>query len=155
MTTAVEPGPVLFAYDGSDLAKLAIDEAGRQLAPGRDAIVLTVWQPFNVGFVPAAGLNFDAAQALEVKRAAEQTAQEGASLAEAAGFRARSAALEAAPAWKRIVKCAEERNASLIVLGSHGHTGLSDVLVGSVAAAVASHSRRSVLIVHSHLERTA
>ncbi len=148
MTTAAEPGPVLFAYDGSDLAKLAIDEAGRQLAPGRDAIVLTVWQPFNVGFVPAAGLNFDTAQVLEVKRAAEQTAQAGASLAEAAGFRARSVALEAAPAWKRIVACADEHEASLIVLGSHGHSGLSDVLVGSVASAVASHSRRSVLIVH-------
>lgn len=148
MTAAAGPGLVLFAYDGSDLAKLAIDEAGRQLAPGRDAIVLTVWQPFNVGFVPSTGLNFDAAQVLEVKHAAEQTAQEGASLAQAAGFRARSVALEAAPAWKQIVRCAQEREASLIVLGSHGHSGLSDVLVGSVAAAVASHSRRSVLIVH-------
>ena len=149
MTTPTdELGPVLFAYDGSDLAKLAIDEAGRQLAPGRDAIVLTVWQPFNIGFVPSTGIDFDAAQVLEVKRAAEQTAQEGASLAEAAGFRARSLALEAAPSWKQIVKCADEREASLIVLGSHGHSGLSDVLVGSVAAAVASHSRRSVLIAH-------
>jgi nucleotide-binding universal stress UspA family protein len=149
MTAAAEPGLVLFAYDGSELAKLAVDEAGRQLAPGRDAIVLTVWQPFNVGFVPSIRLNFDAAQVLEVKHAAEQTAQEGASLAEAAGFRARSVALEAAPAWKRIVTFAEEREASLIVLGSHGHSGLLDVLVGSVAAAVASHSRRSILIVHS------
>jgi nucleotide-binding universal stress UspA family protein len=139
---------VLFAYDGSDLATLAIDEAGRQLAAGRETIVLTVWQPFNVGFVPSTGLEFDAAQALEVKHAAEQTAQEEASLAQAAGFRARSAALEAAPAWKQIVSCADERDASLIVLGSRGHSGLSDVLVGSVASAVASHSRRSVLIVH-------
>ena len=38
------------AYDGSELAKLAIDEAGRRLRPGRDAIVLTVWQPFDIGF---------------------------------------------------------------------------------------------------------
>ena len=29
-------GPVLFAYDGSELAQLAIEQAGRQLAPGRD-----------------------------------------------------------------------------------------------------------------------
>jgi nucleotide-binding universal stress UspA family protein len=147
-TSAAELGPVLFAYDGSDLAKLAIDEAGRQLAPGRDAIALTVWQPFNIGFVPSTGIDFDAAQVLEVKRAAEQTAQDGASLAEAAGFRSRALAIEAAPSWKQIVKCADEREASLIVLGSHGHSGLSDVLVGSVASAVASHSRRSVLIVH-------
>jgi nucleotide-binding universal stress UspA family protein len=149
MTTPdAELGPVLFAYDGSDLAKLAIDEAGRQLAPGRDAIALTVWQPFNIGFVPSTGIDFDAAQVLEVKRAAERTAQEGASLAKAAGFHARALAVEAAPSWKRIVTCADEHEASLIVLGSHGHSGLSDVLVGSVAAAVASHSRRSVLIVH-------
>jgi len=106
MTTAAEPGLVLFAYDGSDVAKQAIDEAGRQLAPGRDAIVLTVWQPFNVGFVPSTGLNFDAAQVLEVKHAAEQTAQEGASLAEAAGFRARSVALKAAQRLHSLPFCA-------------------------------------------------
>ena len=48
------PGPIVFAYDGSELAKLAIDEAGRLLGSGREAIILTVWQPFDVGFVPAA-----------------------------------------------------------------------------------------------------
>jgi nucleotide-binding universal stress UspA family protein len=141
-------GPVVFAYDGSDLARLAIDEAGRQLAPGRDALVLTVWHPFDVGFVPAGGVRFDAAQISEVRDAAEQTAAEGASLAQDAGFNARSAAVEAAPTWKGIVKVADEHDSSLIVLGSHGRTGLAGVLIGSVAEAVAAHSRRSVLIIH-------
>ena len=141
-------GPVVFAYDGSELAKLAIDEAGRQLAPGRDALVLTVWQPFDVGFVPAGGVRFDAAEISDVREAAEQTAAEGASLAQAAGFNARGAAAEDAPTWKGIVKIAEQHDASLIVLGSHGRTGLAGVLIGSVAEAVAAHSRRSVLIVH-------
>jgi nucleotide-binding universal stress UspA family protein len=141
-------GPVVFAYDGSDLAKLAIGEAGRQLGPGRDALVLTVWHPFDVGFVPAGGVRFDAAQISDVRAAAEQTAAEGASLAQAAGFDARSAATEAAPAWKGIVKFADEHDSSLIVLGSHGRTGLAGVLIGSVAEAVAAHSRRSVLIIH-------
>ena len=49
-------GPVLFAYDGSDLAGNAIAEAGRQLLADRDAVVLTVWEPFNVGFLPLAGM---------------------------------------------------------------------------------------------------
>ena len=141
-------GPVVFAYDGSDLAKLAIDEAGRQLPPGRDAIVLTVWQPFDVGFVTPAELQIDAKEIAEVRKAAEHTAADGASLAKAAGFNARSDAIEAAPSWKAIVKVAEERDASLIVLGSHGRTGLASVLIGSVAEAVAAHSQRSVLIVH-------
>jgi nucleotide-binding universal stress UspA family protein len=143
-------GPVLFAYDGSNLAKLAIDEAGRQLAPQRDALVLTVWQPFDVGFVPADAIKIDAADAAEVRRAAEDTAAEGASLAKAAGFRARGVAAEGAPSWKGIFKAAEEHDASLIVLGSHGRSGIAGVLIGSVAEAVARHSRRPVLIVHGN-----
>jgi nucleotide-binding universal stress UspA family protein len=148
MSSTRASGPVIFAYDGSDLAKLAIDEAGRQLAPGRDALVVCVWEPFDVGFVPVSGLSFNAAQIQEVKRAAEHTAAEGASLAEAAGFRAQSLAVEGAPSWKAIVDVADERDASVIVLGSHGRTGLADVLLGSVAGAVAAHSRRTVLISH-------
>jgi nucleotide-binding universal stress UspA family protein len=141
-------GPVVFAYDGSELAKLAIGEAGLQLGPGRDALILTVWHPFDVGFVPAGGVRFDAAQISDVGAAAEHTAAEGASLAQAAGFNARSAAVEATPTWKGIVKVADEHDSSLIVLGSHGRTGLAGVLIGSVAEAVAAHSRRSVLIIH-------
>lgn len=141
-------GPVVFAYDGSDLAKIAIDEAGRQLAPGRDALVLTVWHPFDVGFVPAGNVRFDSAEISDVEDAAEQTAAEGASLAQAAGFNARSAAVEGAPTWKGIAKAADEHDSSLVVLGSHGRTGVAGVLIGSVAEAVAAHSRRSVLIIH-------
>jgi nucleotide-binding universal stress UspA family protein len=141
-------GPVVFAYDGSELAKLAIDEAGRQLAPGRDALVLTVWQPFDVGFVPTVALRLDAAEIADVGEAAERTAADGASLAKAAGFEARGLEAEAAPTWKGIVQAADEHDASLIVLGSHGRTGLAGVLLGSVAEAVAAHSQRSVLIVH-------
>src|ERR1700736_2681498 len=147
------PGTVVFAYDGSDLAKLAIDEAGRQLTPGRDALVLTVWHPFDVGFVPAGGVRFDAAQISDVREAAEQTASDGASLAQRAGFNARGAAAEATPTWKGIVKIADEHDASVIVLGSHGRTGLAGVLIGSVAEAVAAHSRGSVLIIHRRNSR--
>jgi nucleotide-binding universal stress UspA family protein len=147
-TNAADSDLVLFAYDGSELAKLAIDEAGSLLSAGRDAVVLTVWKPFDVGFLPVGGLQINAAEIDEVREAAEQTAADGASVAEAAGFRARSRAAEAAPTWKAIVEVADELDAGLIVLGSHGRSGLAEMLVGSVAGAVASHSRRSVLITH-------
>ena len=90
MTAAGGSGPVVFAYDGSELAKLAIDEAGRLLEAGGEALVVTVWQPFDVGFLPAAGLQFDAAQIADVRAAAAQTAAEGAALAQAAGFARRA-----------------------------------------------------------------
>jgi len=146
--TIDESGPVLFAYDGSELAGHAITEAGRQLRAGRDAVVLTIWEPFNVGFLPVGGTRFDAAGADEVRAAAEETATRGASLAEAAGFRAGTLTAEAAPTWKGIIDAAESREASLIVLGSHGRSGVTSLMVGSVASAVAAHARRSVLIVH-------
>jgi nucleotide-binding universal stress UspA family protein len=101
-------------------------------------------------FVPVPGTQFDAACADEVKQAAEQAAAAGAALAEAAGFRARGLAVEGTPAWKAISDVADEHDASLIVLGSRGRAGLGGHLVGSVAGAVAAHSRRPVLIVHDH-----
>jgi nucleotide-binding universal stress UspA family protein len=57
-------------------------------------------------------------------------------------------ATEAAPSWQAIVDLADDRDASLVVLGSHGRTGMTDLLLGSIAGTVAAHSRRSVLITH-------
>jgi nucleotide-binding universal stress UspA family protein len=149
---APDSGPVLFAYDGSELAQLAIEQAGDLLAPGRTALVLCVWQPADVGFVPVDDRHFDAHNATEVKAAAQQTAAHGASLAEKAGFESQSIAIEAAPTWKGILKTAEDRNASLIVLGSHRRTGIVGHLLGSVTAAVISHSTISILVVQQRPE---
>jgi len=145
-------GPVVFAYDGSDLARLAIEEAGRLIGGhGRDAVVLTVWQPFDVGFVASDKLELDAAQVLEVERAARATAAAGRALAEAAGFLATSAAVQAAPTWRGIADFADECDASLIVFGSHGRSGVFGHLFGSVSFALTGHSQRSVLIVHERV----
>ena len=109
---------------------------------------VTVWLIVSLGVVIGiVALGVDGGRMMEERRRA-QTAADGASRAQQAGFNARGTAAEAAPAWKGIVKAADEHDASLIVLGSHGRTGLASVLIGSVAEAVAAHSRRSVLIIH-------
>jgi nucleotide-binding universal stress UspA family protein len=46
-----------------------------------------------------------------------------------------------------IVHFAQERGADLIVMGSHGHTGLRHLLLGSVAEKVLRHAPCPVLIV--------
>lgn len=140
--------PVLFAYDGSELAAFAIDQAGRDLASGREALVLCVWQPADVGFVLAGERHFDADQASQVQGAAEAVAAHGATLADKAGFRSQSIAVQAGPTWKGIVETAAEHKVSLIVLGSHRRRGLEKYLLGSVAAGVVAHSEASVLVVH-------
>src|ERR1700733_7637695 len=145
---AVSAGPVLLAYDGPERAKLAIAQAGRQLVPGRAALVLCVWQPGDVGFVPSGNGHLNAAEATEVRDAAEQTAAHGVLLAAKAGFQPEGMAVQAAPSWKGIVQVAEQRAASLIVLGPHRRSGLSGHLLGSVTTAVLAHSAIPALIVH-------
>ncbi len=147
--SAATGGLVLFAYDGSELAGVAIEEAARQLPPGREAIVLCVWQPADVGFLPVGGRHLHAMDAGEVRAAAEETAEYGASLAVRAGFRAHALAVEAAPAWEGIISAADERRAGLIVLGSRRHSGLIGHLLGSVSSAVLDHAGCCVLIVHT------
>ncbi len=146
---AVTPaGPVLFAYDGSELAGTAIEQAGRQLSAGREAIALCVWQPAEVGFEPTTGHHFDANDATQVRRAAEATADYGANLVAQAGFRSLSLVVEGAPTWKGIVETAEEKGAGVIVIGSHRREGLAGHFGGSVAAAVLAHTTIPVLVVH-------
>jgi nucleotide-binding universal stress UspA family protein/MFS family permease len=143
-------GPVLFAFDGSPMARAAIAEAGRQLPARRDALVLTVWRTFVVGFVPEPGAKFDAASPCDVEAAAQETAADGAALAEAAGFRAQPLTVQGTPAEKAIIHAADDNDASLIVLGAHRRAGLGGRIGGSVAADVAARARRPVLVVHDH-----
>jgi nucleotide-binding universal stress UspA family protein len=143
-----EPGPAIFAYDGSDLAAFAIAQAAFQLAPGREALVVCVWQPADVGFKPVKGRELHAAAANEVVQAARETAEHGAELATEAGFKASPRTVEAAPTWKGLVQVAEEHKCGLIVIGSHQRHGLLGHLAGSVAAATISHFESSVLVIH-------
>jgi nucleotide-binding universal stress UspA family protein len=52
------------------------------------------------------------------------------------------------PVWRTIVEAAIELGASIIVLGSHGRTGVGHPVLGSVAETVARHTDRPVLIAH-------
>lgn len=148
MTPSPSSGPVLLAYDGTDLAAYAIARAGEQLAPGREAVVVCVWHPSDLGFEPVEGKHLHAASADEVEAAAEQTAKHGVTLAEAAGFRARGIAVQGAPTWQGIVDAATEHRAAIIVLGAHHRSGLLGHLMGSVSQATMSHFDAPVLVVH-------
>ena len=57
--------------------------------------------------------------------------------------------IEEGPVAERIVRIAEERDADLIAIASHGRTGLSRVFFGSVAAGVLHRSETPLLLVRS------
>jgi nucleotide-binding universal stress UspA family protein len=50
--------------------------------------------------------------------------------------------------WEVICRSADEENADLIVIGSHGYSGI-DKLLGTTAARVVNHTTRSVLVVRN------
>jgi nucleotide-binding universal stress UspA family protein len=48
--------------------------------------------------------------------------------------------------WQGIVSAADQRRADMIVIGSHGYSGL-DRLIGTTASKVVNHAHQSVLVV--------
>jgi nucleotide-binding universal stress UspA family protein len=151
--------PILIAYDGSEPARAAVREAGALLAPGR-ALVLTVWEPALAQFMLApdpSGMGsmmapYDSALARNVEHASEdharEVAQDGAQLAQAAGFEAQAITVEDDLAVAdAIVAAADEHDARAIVIGSRGLRGLKSILLGSTSSHVLHHALRPVVVV--------
>jgi nucleotide-binding universal stress UspA family protein len=149
-------GPVLFAYDGSAHARAAIERGGALLKPG-PAIVATAWNTFE-GQASAALLalpgrvvseaigDLDAAS----RETAEELAAEGAELARAAGLDAEPRALRSAgPYFAALLDCADEIDASAVVVGSRGRSRIAATVLGSVSTGVLHHTRRPVLVVRA------
>ena len=152
--------PILIAFDGSDAAGQAIQEAGK-LFDGREVLVVTVWEPalaFETA-MPTAGLEMepvpvDVEGALaieeELHERARATAQAGADLAQSAGLRAKGLAVaDEVHVADTIVGLARTRGVAAIVVGSRGLRGLRARLEGSTSKAVLNHAPCPVLVVHN------
>jgi len=151
--------PVLFAYDGSAHSRAAIEHAGQVLQHG-PAVVATAWNTFE-GKASAALLALPgkvAAGAVEDldaanREAAEELAAAGAELARAAGFDAEPRTLRSAgPYFAALIHCADELDASAIVLGSRGRSPMAATVLGSVSTGVLHRTRRPVLVVRADEE---
>ena len=55
--------------------------------------------------------------------------------------------------YEVIIKTAEQQNVGLIMIGSHGRTGMERLLMGSVAERVIGHANHAVLVAGSITER--
>jgi nucleotide-binding universal stress UspA family protein len=147
-------GPVLIAYDGSENARAAIAHAAAVVREAK-AVVATAWVGFE-NAAPAALLampgkivreavtDLDDAQ----RETAESLAAEGAKLAREAGFDAEPRAIRSdGPFFAAIVKCADELDATAIVIGSRGRSPVRAAVLGSVSTGVLNHTTRPVLVI--------
>lgn len=143
----------LVACDGSPDCLEAIRAAGQLLAPA-EAIVLHVRTPPPADEETLAEVRrgrslaeVTAEQAAREEAASQALADEGAHLAQAVGWQATGrTALTYGGVWDEILRCANEANADVIVLGARGVTGTRAAL-GSVSDAVVHEARQPVLVV--------
>jgi nucleotide-binding universal stress UspA family protein len=140
---------LLLAIDNSEYSAEAIKEVAKRPWPPKTIVrVISVVEPVPP---PAAELWYDASGSLEqvqkeiTKHATELTQKTSESL-KRKGLKAESAVREG-DARSVIVDEARKWSADLIVLGSHGYTGIKRLLLGSVASSVVSHSPCSVEVV--------
>ena len=84
-----------------------------------------------------------------IQRAATEALQKRAAELSTGGVKNVEAFVEEGEPYATIVKRAEAFGADLIVAGSHGRTGLSRMLLGSVAEKIVRHSPCPVLVVRT------
>ena len=104
--------------------------------------------PLGVGEMPPAVLT---ATLQEMETNAHQQMQETLARVHQAGMQADSAIIEGLP-FQTILDTAHARGVDLIVMGTHGRTGLTHVLMGSVAEKVVRLAPCPVLVVRGTTE---
>jgi nucleotide-binding universal stress UspA family protein len=146
---------LLLAIDNSDYSAAAVREVAMRLWPPNTMVrVLSVVEPVTP---PAAELWYDAGGSLErvqqemTKRATQLTTST-AEMLKQKGLTVDSAVRDG-DARSVIVDEARNWPADLIVLGSHGYTGIKRLLLGSVALSVVSHAPCSVEVVRQQSEQ--
>lgn len=138
---------VLLATDGSpaseNAAQLAVDLAR---AHGARLTALYVVDPYPyLGIGDANPLGFQAYMSAALQHAGTAHGKVMA-LCEQAGVEFQPRLVEDAAAAAGIAQSAREVGADLVVVGSHGRTGVSRLMLGSVAAKVVAESPVPVLV---------
>lgn len=139
---------ILVPVDGSATSQRAVSTAiGLSKAFGSQVSAIFVIDPY-----PFTGVGTDFAYG-QAEYLSAATAEANAAIKttktqfEQAGVAVNASVIEAHHTWRGIVNAAESLPADLIVMGSHGRSGLEKLVLGSVAQAVLSHTHVPVLLV--------
>jgi nucleotide-binding universal stress UspA family protein len=144
---------ILIPTDGSDLAQRAVRHAlSLAKAVGAKVTAATVEASFNVYDVPSSrDLQMSGAfteYAEHAKTHAGKILSGVAEAARAAGVPCETVQLEQDHPHEAIIAAAKQRGCDLIVMGSHGRSGIAAVVLGSVTNKVLTHTTIPVLVCH-------
>ena len=144
---------ILIPTDGSELAQKAVSHA-LKLAKDEGAKVtaLVVEHSFNVYAVPESKIykmpKEFAAYSKQIKEHATMILDGVAKQAEAAGVKCATIQVVHEHAYEAIIDTAKKKGCDLIVMASHGRSGISALVLGSVTNKVLTHTKIPVLVLH-------
>ncbi|HEY7615259.1 MAG TPA: universal stress protein [Terriglobales bacterium] len=143
---------ILVAIDDSRFSEAALRMLIAQNQPRKAAIrVLHVVEPIETAYYPELTppypMNFGDIRKRKVE-AGRRLADRASAKVRAAGFRVDSS-VRLGHVRTTIVDAAAKWHANLIVIGSHGRSGLTRVLLGSVSEYVVRHAPCSVQVVRT------
>jgi nucleotide-binding universal stress UspA family protein len=144
---------ILIATDGSELAHKAVDHGlGLAKSVGAKVTAVVVETPFNVFDVPASRTSKISEEfehhVQAIKQHATKVLGDVASAAKEAGLNCDTVQIEHDQPYEAIIKTAEAKGCDAIVMASHGRSGISAVLLGSVTNKVLTHTAIPVVVVH-------
>jgi nucleotide-binding universal stress UspA family protein len=142
---------ILLPTDGSPISRKAVKQ-GIALAKQIGAKVVGFFSPEDYRAMttfsdfPAPGLISEKVYQAQAKAAAEKQLGFVEKSAKAAGVAYEGYYLISIAPWQAIIEAAKNKKCDLIIMGSHGRSGLAGIVLGSQATKVLTHSKVPVLI---------
>ena len=145
---------ILIPTDGSELAERAVTH-GLSLAKFLRAkvTVVIVEEPVPIGWWSAGEsrladmADITAKYNEEIQKHVASVLDRAANAAKQAGVPCETIQVQDVPPYQAIIVTATDRACDLIVMASHGRSGLSAVVLGSVTNKVLTHTKVPVLVV--------
>ncbi|MEO8837042.1 MAG: universal stress protein [Caldimonas sp.] len=139
---------ILVPTDGSEITSRAVATAiGLARSLGAEISTLCVKEPFPYGAVaemqPTPPQEFFDAQELNAARNVRAVID----ACDAAGIVCHAQTVDGLQPWEAIVEFAAAQQCDLLVMGSHGRSGLAALFLGSETQDVLTHTQLPVLVV--------
>ncbi len=136
---------ILCAVDFSAGSTEALHFASQLCAADTELVLIHVWKPFPYSMGAESALTADILA--DIERDAERELATTKLEAERLGVRRVETLFRVGAPWREIVRAlVEDPGIDLATIGTHGRTGLSHALLGSVAEKVVRHAPCPVLV---------